>query len=124
MALGNLLLGVGETSEAWRQMSTLIERDPMSGDGYVAIANVFEREGKVAEALDYWEQALRIDQTDPTPRLRKAQAQYALGRTKEGDATLRDILDHRWHERWEWTVENARELLQEHMAVRANDASE
>lgn len=113
MALGDLMLGVGDPAEAWRQMSTMIERNPMSGDGYEAIANIFEREGKVAEALDYWEQALRIDQTDPTPRLRKAQALFALGRTREGTAALRDILDRRWHERWEWTVESARELLAE-----------
>ncbi len=113
MALGDLMLGVGDPAEAWRQMSTMIERNPMSGDGYEAIANIFEREGKVAEALDFWEQALRIDQTDPTPRLRKAQALFALGRTKEGTAALHDILDRHWHERWEWTVENARELLSE-----------
>jgi Tfp pilus assembly protein PilF len=111
-----MLLGVGDTAEAWRQLSTMIERDPMSGTGYEAIANVFEREGKVAEALDYWEHALRIDQTDPTPRLRKAQALYALGRNKEGDAALRDITNRRWHERWEWTVENARELLEQNHA--------
>ena len=113
MALGDLMLGVGDPAEAWRQMSTMIERNPMSGDGYEAIANIFERQGKVAEALDFWEQALRIDQTDPTPRLRKAQALFALGRTKEGTAALHDILDRRWHERWESTIESARELLSE-----------
>jgi tetratricopeptide (TPR) repeat protein len=108
--LGDMLLAVGDPTEAWRQMSTLIERDPMSGTGYETVAGVFEREGKAAEALDYWEQALRIDQTDPTPRLRKAQALFALGRNKEGYAALRDITSKHWHERWEWIVEQAREL--------------
>ena len=114
MALGDLMLGIGDPAGAWRQLSTMIERDPMSGSGYEAIANVFEREGKVTEALGYWEQALRLDQTDPTPRLRKAQALFALGREHDGVVALRDITDKHWHERWWSTVSTAEQLLQEH----------
>jgi hypothetical protein len=94
-------------------MSTVIERDPMSGDGYQIVANMFEHQGRVADALPFWQQAIVIDQTNPTPRLRKAQALIALGRTAEGDAQLADIVnDRRWHDVWSGVVAQARALLE------------
>ena len=83
----------------------------MSGDGYQTVAEVLERQGRVADALDYWQQAIVIDQTNPTPRLRKARALFALGRTGEGDALLAEIAGRRWHERWDGVVYQVRELI-------------
>jgi hypothetical protein len=34
------------------------------------VAEAFERQGKLADALAFWQQAIVIDQTNPTPRLR------------------------------------------------------
>ena len=110
--LGDLELALGNSAAAWRELSTVIERDPMSGDGYQLVANAFEMQGRVAEALPYWEQALRIDQTNPTPRFRKAQALAALGRRDEADAVLRDIAGRTWHERWAGIADQARALLE------------
>ncbi|HEY4175910.1 MAG TPA: VIT domain-containing protein [Kofleriaceae bacterium] len=101
--LGELQLSVGNKDEAWRQLSTVIERDPMQGTGYMTVAETFEGQGRAAEALDFWEQAIRLDQTNPTPRLRKARALIALGRTKEGDAIVDEILSRKWHDMW-WSV--------------------
>ena len=66
----------------------MIERDPWSGTGYMTVAETFERRGKVADSLAYWQQAIVIDQTNPTPRLRKAQALIALGRAAEGEQAV------------------------------------
>jgi tetratricopeptide (TPR) repeat protein len=109
--LGELELAIGDKNEGWRQLSSVIERDPMSGDGYQVVANAFEQQGRVVDALDYWEQAIRIDQTNPTPRLRKAQALIALGRGKEGDAVLREIAGRKWHEKWDGVVYQVNDLL-------------
>ncbi len=110
--LGELQLAVGNTEEAWRQLSTVIERDPMAGAGYASVAETFERRGKVLEALPFWQQAIVIDQTNPTHRLRKAQALIALGRTTEGDALLQDIVSHRWHDIWSNVPYQAKYLLE------------
>ncbi len=110
--LGELQLAVGNTEEAWRQLSTVIERDPMAGTGYTTVAETFERRGKVAEALPFWQQAIVIDQTNPTPRLRKAQALIALGRTAEGDALLQEIVNRRWHDIWSGVPYQAKYLLE------------
>ena len=110
--LGELQLAVGNHEEAWRQLSTVIERDPMAGTGYMTVAETFERRGKVAEALEFWQQAIVIDQTNPTPRLRKAQALIALGRSAEGDALLQQIVDRKWHDIWSNVPYQAKYLLE------------
>ena len=109
--LGQLLLAVGDRAGAWRALSSTIERDPWSGAGYTIVAEAFEHEGKVADALPFWHQAVIIDQTNPTPRLREAQALIALGRTAEGDAELKDIANRKWHDAWSNVVYQAQELL-------------
>jgi len=109
--LGDLLLAVGDTAGAWRQLSGTIERDPWSGAGYMNVADAFEHQGKADQALAFWQQAIVIDQTNPTPRLRKAQALIALGRTAEGDELLRDIATHKWHDMWSGVVYQAKDLL-------------
>jgi len=109
-ALGDLLLAVGDEAGAWRQLSTVIERDPWSGTGYMTVAETFEHRGKVADSLPYWQQAIVIDQTNPTPRLRKAQALIALGRADEGEKLLHDITSQKWHDVWSGIVYQAQEL--------------
>ncbi len=116
--LGELLLAVGDKEEAWRQLSSVIERDPMSGSGYQTVAETFERQGRVDEALGYWQQAIVIDQTNPTPRLRKAQALIALGRTAEGDALLAQIANTKWHDIWSSVSYQAKYLLDRGTAQR------
>ncbi|HEY5948786.1 MAG TPA: tetratricopeptide repeat protein, partial [Kofleriaceae bacterium] len=110
--IGNLLLAIGDSAGAWRQLSSTIERDPWSSAGYTTVADSFEQQGKVAEALELWQQAIVIDQTNPTPRLRKAQALIALGRAQEGDALLEQISKQKWHDVWSGVVAQAKGLLE------------
>ena len=112
--LGELLLAAGDEAGAWRQLSSTIERDPWSGTGYMMVAESFERRGKVLDALPYWQQAIVIDQTNPTPRLRKAQALIALGRNQEGDQLLAQITSQKWHDIWSGVVFQAQALRQQH----------
>jgi predicted Zn-dependent protease len=109
--MGELYLATGNKTEAWRQLSGVIERDPWSGAGYTVVADAYEKQGRVADALELWQQAIVIDQTNPTPRLRKAQALIALGRTADGDAILHDITGRKWHDLWQGVVYQATELL-------------
>ena len=109
-ALGELLVAVGDRAGAWRQLSTAIEHDPWSSTGYALVAETYEQQGQVDDALAFWQQAIVIDQTNPTPRLRKAQALFALGHKGEAEALLRQITDQKWHDVWSGVVEQAREL--------------
>jgi tetratricopeptide (TPR) repeat protein len=110
--MGELYLAVNDAPAAWRQLSTVIERDPMSGEGYKTVAESFERQGRVAEAIEYWHQAVVIDQTNPTHRIREAQALIAVGRSAEGDAILSDVANRKWHVRYQGIELQARQLLE------------
>jgi tetratricopeptide (TPR) repeat protein len=98
--VGELLLELERPEEAWRQLSTAIERDPMSGSGWILVADALERHGQYDQALATWQEAIVIDQTNPGPRLRKAQLYYALGKTAEGDAIVKDAAPRKWHDRF------------------------
>jgi tetratricopeptide (TPR) repeat protein len=98
--VGELLLDLDRPDEAWRQLSTAIERDPLDGAGWILVADALERHGRYDQALATWQEAIVIDQTNPGPRLRKAQLYYALGRTAEGDALVKDAAARRWHDRF------------------------
>jgi len=110
--IGTLLLQIGDGPGAWRQLSSIIERDPWSGAGYAAVAEQLETQGKAAEALEVWQQAVVIDQTNPTHRLRKAQVLIAMGRTAEGDALLEQIATTKWHDMWSGIVYQAKNLIE------------
>jgi len=85
----------------------------MAGAGYMTVAAAFEQQGRVEDALAFWQQAIVIEQTNPTPRLRKAQALIALGRHDEGDALLREIANGKWHDIWSGVPYQAKYLLEQ-----------
>jgi tetratricopeptide (TPR) repeat protein len=97
---GQMLLSVGKTEEAMRHLATAIEREPMEGTGWILVADTLERNGRYSEALETWQQAVVIDQTNPGPRLRLAQLCYAMGMSEEGDQVLRDASGRKWHDRF------------------------
>ena len=45
-------------------------------------------------------EAVVIDQTNPGPRLRKAQLLYALGRAAEAEVIVKDAAKRKWHDRF------------------------
>jgi tetratricopeptide (TPR) repeat protein len=111
--LAQLLFSVGDHDGAFRVLSSKIDRDPMSGEAWGEIAGQFEAAGLVDRSLPYWHEALILDQTNPTWRVRNARALTAVGRTAEAKDILTEVLRRRWHARWEWTIYEARELARQ-----------
>ncbi|MBP6838785.1 MAG: FecR domain-containing protein [Kofleriaceae bacterium] len=98
--MARLLLTAGRAEEAWRYLSTAIERHPYDGAGYLVVGDAQAEAGFADQALATFRQALVLDQTNPAPRLRVIQLLYTLGRPAEGDEVLRQALAVRWHERF------------------------
>ncbi len=109
--VANDLFAVGADAEAWRQLSTAIERQPMAATGWVMAAQAYEQHAKIAEAIAFWHEAVILDQTNPRWRIRQAQALMASGQTDAGKALLRATLAQRWHQQYEWEIEDARYIL-------------
>ncbi len=109
--LGELLLRDGDRTEAWRYLSSEIDRDPYSSAGYVAVATVYAKLGRLGEAQPFRHQAVVVDQSNPALRLQEAQELLALGRSAEGKAELHDIVSRKWHSTYDGVVANAKALL-------------
>ena len=98
--LGELLLAVGQDDEAWRYLSSPIDRAPREGASFQGAAEVLERQGKLDRALGLWRRAFAIDATNPTWLQRQAMVELAMNRKDAAKATVRRILDRSWHARW------------------------
>lgn len=112
--LAELLLAVGQDDEAWRYLSSPIDRAPREGASFQGAAEVLERAGKLEQALGLWRRAFAIDATNPTWLQRQATTELALGDKAAARATIQKILDRRWHVRWDgvrWWAENARRTM-------------
>jgi tetratricopeptide (TPR) repeat protein len=117
--VGELLLDLDRPEEGLRQLSTAIERDPLDGAGWIKVADALERHGRYDQALSTWQEALVIDQTNPGPRLRKAQLLYAMGRAPEADAIVKDAVTRKWHDRFWNDAYQLQQLAEQHKLVKA-----
>jgi hypothetical protein len=99
--LGRFLVSVGRTDDAWRYLSSPIDRAPREGASFERAASALEDSGQLAPAVELWRRAFAIDATNPTWLQRQAMAELALGRTDAARATVQKILDRRWHVRWD-----------------------
>lgn len=109
--LAQLLFTAGDSPGAFRVLSSRIDRDPMSGEAWGGIAEQFERAGKVEASLPYWHEAVILDQTNPTWRIRHARALLAVGQKDAARQILTEVSRRRWHPRFEWTAYEAKDLL-------------
>ena len=108
--MAQVWFGVGDKAAAFRLLSSDIDRDPMSGATWAAVAEQFQAAGRLEDSLPYWHEAVILDQTNPTWRIQHARALLALDRKPEARDVLDEVLRRRWHVRWEWTLYEAREL--------------
>ncbi len=108
--LGELLLAVGQDDEAWRYLSSPIDRAPREGTAFQGAAEVLERQGKLDRALGLWRRAFAVDATNPTWLQRQAMVELAQGRRDAAKATMRRVVDRSWHVRWDgvkWWAQDA-----------------
>ncbi len=109
--LAQLLFAAGDAPGAFRVLSSSIDRDPMSGEAWGGIAEQFERAGEVEASLPYWHEAVILDQTNPTWRIRHARALLAVGQKDAARQILTEVSRRRWHPRFEWSAYQAKDLL-------------
>jgi len=96
----NTLYSLGRPEEAWRYLSTAIERHPMEGSAYQVVADALEAEGRVDQAEPMWRRAYEVEPTNPTWLLRRSQALFALGERDTARELLQEIAKKEWHERF------------------------
>lgn len=111
--IATMLYGVQRPNDAWRQLSSTIERHPMEGESYQVVAEVLEDEGQLERADQLWARAVAVDPTNPTWLFRRAQVSLAMGQRERANIYIRDIAARTWHDRFVNIVDQAEQLHQE-----------
>ena len=101
MRCADLLVGAGRPEEAWRHLSSIIERHPAEGSAYRDVAETFELRGELREAAALWQRAIEVEPTNPTWLVRRAQALIALGEMAKARRLLERVTAGKWQERFD-----------------------
>jgi len=103
-------LYVDEPDQAWRHLSSIIERHPAEGSAYEQVAQALEREGQLGQADSIWRRATEVEPTNPTWQLRRAENLAALGHETTARELLDAIVKGDWQDRFSAVVHQARQL--------------
>jgi ferric-dicitrate binding protein FerR (iron transport regulator)/tetratricopeptide (TPR) repeat protein len=106
-----LLWSLERDDEAWRHLSSVLDRHAAEGEALAWLADALERSGRLDRAETVWARAVAVEPTEVHNRVRRATNLIANGREAEAQAALQEIIDGEWQPRFAWDVEQARRLL-------------
>ncbi len=106
-----LLWSLDRDEDAWRQLSSVIDRHGAEGEALAWLADTLERAGRLERAGEVWAKAVAVEPTDAHNRLRRASNLLAGGHDAEAKAALQELVDGDWQPRFAGDVNQARELL-------------
>jgi tetratricopeptide (TPR) repeat protein len=102
--------------EAWRQLSSVLDRHAAEGEALAWLADALERAGQIERAQAVWARAIAVEPTDVHNRVRRATNLLANQREAEARMALQEIVDGEWQPRFSGDVEQARKLLRKIVA--------
>ncbi|PRP97690.1 Vault protein inter-alpha-trypsin [Enhygromyxa salina] len=105
-----LLWSLGHDDEAWRHLSSTLDRHPAEGQALAWVADALERGADLERADRVWARAIAVEATNPLHRLRRAQNLLATGHEREAASLLAEIESGEWQPRFVQTVAQARRL--------------
>ena len=105
-----LLWSLDRDADAWRQLASVIDRHPQEGEALAWLAGALERSGELERADEVWARAIRVEPTDPTHRLHRAQNLLSRERDDEAALLLEQIRKGDWQPRFFFVVQQAAQL--------------
>jgi ferric-dicitrate binding protein FerR (iron transport regulator)/tetratricopeptide (TPR) repeat protein len=107
-----LLWSLDRDADAWRQLSSVIDRHPQEGEALAWLASALEHAGELERADQVWMRAIRVEPTDPIHRLRRAQNLLTREQDEEAAKLLKEIREGEWQPRFSFVVHQATQLEQ------------
>jgi ferric-dicitrate binding protein FerR (iron transport regulator) len=101
----------GARDEAWRHLSSIIERHPGEGSAHAQVAQALLDEGHGAEADRELARAFEVEPTNPTWLLRRGDLLASRGDERAARALFQQIVDGTWQDRFAGQVSQARSRL-------------
>jgi tetratricopeptide (TPR) repeat protein len=109
--LADLFFALGDRDQAWRTLSSIIDRHPGEGASYGLVAQSLERQGEVEHAQALWQLAAELEPTNPTWSLGQARNALARGHKDAARELLKAIVKGKWHERFWQQTRDAQQIL-------------
>jgi tetratricopeptide (TPR) repeat protein len=87
---------LGQETERWRWLSTIIDRNPKNAEASGAIGGWYENEALLMKADEMYAEAHSCDSAHPQWLVRRASTLYRAGRYEEADAICRELRKTTW----------------------------
>jgi predicted Zn-dependent protease len=87
-----LLWSLDRDEEAWRQLSSVLDRHAAEGEALAWLADTLERSGRLDRAAQVWDRAIAVEPTDVHNRVRRASNLIAQGHEAEAKLALQEVV--------------------------------
>jgi len=94
--LATLQMSVGQKDEAWRTLSSIIDRKPKDAQTYFSVGQWYRGRNEKEEAAKWYAEATKWDTANPRWIFEQAKVLKELGRHGEANALFRKIIDGKW----------------------------
>lgn len=108
------LYRMGRPKEALEQASSIVERRPAEGASWGALGTLLTQQGDTSAAILAFEEASRVEPTNPTWLVSHAQALLARGKSEDrpaAKAMLEKVAKEKWQDRYFQVTNDAKALL-------------
>jgi len=93
--LVSVLMDLGEPSKAQEELQICIQLDPLQAHHYLLLADTFNSQGRLFEALQAFQSALRFEPENESAKIGLAFHQCAIGQTAIGFQSLGQLLQEK-----------------------------
>ena len=108
-----ILTNASQDEQAWRHLSSILERHPAEGQAHAQVADVLMRNGKLDQAVSAYQRAAELEPTNPTWKLQLATVHFAQGNERMARQILEKIVNKETQPRFDGIVRQAKALLEQ-----------
>jgi Flp pilus assembly protein TadD len=98
--LGKRYALVGQSAEAERAVTSIVEVLPTEAESHALLAEVREKQNRWADAIQHWERVAQLRELEPTGLLKLAAAQIHEQRWDDAERSLRRLNARSWPPRF------------------------
>ena len=114
-ALGDRFKMLKRDAEAERAYTSMVELQPNESESHTLLAEIRQAQGRWPEAMEQWQQVVRVRALEPTGLLKLAEAQIRAQQWEAARQTLAVLRSRNWPERFRDVsnqVENMRHTIE------------
>jgi tetratricopeptide (TPR) repeat protein len=94
--LATLQLTAGRKGDAWRSLSSIIDRKPKEALSYFNVGQWYRGRNEKAEAAKWYAEAAKWDTANPRWLFERAKVLKEMGNRREANVAFQKIIDGKW----------------------------